>query len=551
MISDKVLILILASFSFFINYYFGFYGLMPLDDLQNFNSGHRILKGDFPFRDYYSVTGPILDIWQSIFYKLFGVNWKSFVIHASTMNCLYSVSVYHFLKKFNFKSLDAFFYSISSGLLMYPAAGNPTVEHSSLVLSIVSTFLFILGLKDKNFKYIFLGIFIFACSFLTKQVPTVYLIFFCVIVYLTQSLAKINYKNFLFIFFCSVISILIFVFYFYLKKVSYIDIYDQYFILAFDLGRGRVSELNFHFIYENISKLFFLLFLIFPLLILSLKTKNFNSFLIMVGLSIIIITYEIHSNNQPITFSLLPLFLSLFHFEFNKTNIKSLILKYFFFIIIIYVFFRILRFELYYIVPLLIFIFIFFFKNINLTKLIFIYLFIASCFYFERYIVNRTWDELYKDDFSNSFDASIINGKFNNLNWKTAYFKDTKKEKIMIFNTIDYLKSLDPKVNFVLITDYQIYNVILDKKDFSPVKYWFQDATYPNQNHQLRQKFEIFFKSKLISNNISQIIIDNTAKFKSDELSEFDWLNKCIDINKTIQLIPKTEVFFIKKQCLQ
>ena len=37
---------------------------MPLDDLQNFNSGYRTLTGDFPFRDYYN---SILDIGKEIF----------------------------------------------------------------------------------------------------------------------------------------------------------------------------------------------------------------------------------------------------------------------------------------------------------------------------------------------------------------------------------------------------------------------------------------------------------------------------------------------------
>ena len=70
---------------------------VSVGDLQNFNSGHRILKGDFPFRDYYSITGPILDIWQSIIYKIFGSNWQSLIIHASLLNCALSISVFIFL----------------------------------------------------------------------------------------------------------------------------------------------------------------------------------------------------------------------------------------------------------------------------------------------------------------------------------------------------------------------------------------------------------------------------------------------------------------------
>ena len=71
-------ILKVLIFSFLISFYFGHQGLMPLDDLQNFNSGYRTLTGDFPFRDYYSITGPILDIWQGNIYKLFGISGNPF-----------------------------------------------------------------------------------------------------------------------------------------------------------------------------------------------------------------------------------------------------------------------------------------------------------------------------------------------------------------------------------------------------------------------------------------------------------------------------------------
>ena len=42
-------ILTVLIFSFLISFYFGHQGLMPLDDLQNFNSGYRTLTGDFSF----------------------------------------------------------------------------------------------------------------------------------------------------------------------------------------------------------------------------------------------------------------------------------------------------------------------------------------------------------------------------------------------------------------------------------------------------------------------------------------------------------------------
>ena len=102
----------------------------------------------------------------------------------------------------------------------------------------------------------------------------------------------------------------------------------------------------------------------------------------------------------------------------------------------------------------------------------------------------------------------------------------------MIFSTLNYLENLKDDTNYILISDYQIYNAILERKDFSPVKYWFENAAYPSKNHKLRSKFEEFFKSKIIDNNISELIFDNTAKFKSMDLKEFNWLYEC-SIQKT------------------
>ena len=52
---DYLKILFLTLFSFFICYHYGFNGIVPLDDFVSYNCGYRILSGDIPFKDYYSV----------------------------------------------------------------------------------------------------------------------------------------------------------------------------------------------------------------------------------------------------------------------------------------------------------------------------------------------------------------------------------------------------------------------------------------------------------------------------------------------------------------
>ena len=548
------LIVLLLFISFIVNYYYGHQGLMPLDDLQNFNSGYRVKLGDFPFIDYYSITGPILDIWQSNIYKVFGVNWQSFVIHASIMNCLYSLSIFFFLKKLNFSNLQSFFFSLSGGLLMYPSAGNPTVEHSSLTLSIIALFFFIIGLKEKKNYFLIISIFIFFFSFFTKQVPTVYFVTFCIIIYFSKIFGEIKISKTFFLILSSITIFSLFIFYFFINGVPLINIINQYFIFASSLGESRFVSINYNIFYENTSKLFFLIFLIIPSIYLSFTTRNFDNLIILSGLSLIIIIYENHSQNQPITFSLLPVILALFYFFYNKEIPNNNLIKYFFYIITVYAFYRILRYEILYIFIFFIFIFIFILMSwkkiiISLNYLVLTYLFIVSCLYFEKYVKIRSWDDLNKYSLLNSFNASLIDGKLTNLKWKTVYFEDIQKEKKLIFNTIEFLKKLEHS-KYILISDYQIYNIILKKRDYSPVKYWFKDHTYPNKNHKLRSDFDNFFKKKIYENKISLIILDNTAEFKTNELKNFSWLFECLTKINHSNIPEEIDVFLIDQQCL-
>jgi hypothetical protein len=548
------LIGLLLFFSFIVNYYYGHQGLMPLDDLQNFNSGFRVKLGDFPFIDYFSITGPILDIWQSNIYKVFGVNWQSFVIHASIMNCLYSLSIFIFLKKLDFTNLQSFVFSLSGGLLMYPPTGNPTVEHNSLTLSIIALFCFIIGLKEKKNYFLIISIFIFCLSFFTKQVPTIYFVAFCILIYFTKIFSEIKISKTIFLILFSIFIFSIFIFYFLINGVPLINILNQYFIFASSLGESRFDNINFVIFYENTSKLFFLIFLIIPSIYFSIITRNFNNIFMVFGLSLIIIIYENHSQNQTITFSLLPVILALFYFFYNEEKLNNNLVKYFFYIIIIYAFYRILRYEILYILIFFILIFIFIFMNwkkriISLNHLILIYLCIVSCFYFEKYVKIRSWDDLNKNSLSNSFDAYIIDKKLSNLKWRTVYFDDIKKEKKLIQNTLKFLKKLENS-KYILISDYQIYNIILNKKDYSPVKYWFKDHTYPSIDHKLRSDFDTFFKKKIYDNEVSLIILDNTAEFKTKELKNFSWLFKCLTKINHSNKPKQIDAFLVDQQCL-
>ncbi len=542
---NLIFVSIIIIFSAYINSFFGHRGLMPLDDLQNFNSGYRVLNGDFPFKDYYSISGPLLDIFQSFFYKLFGINWNSFILHSSLFNCLYSISIFYFLKNYKFSNKLSLLYSLCSGILMSPTAGNPTVEHHSLILGTISLILFIISSKEKYNILFFLVPIILLISFFIKQVPTAYFIILISIIYFLQAFRKTKIIDILFVLIIGIIFLFIILYFFQKNGVQIKTIIEQYILIASSLGENRISQINLESSFEVFKKLLFLFFCIVPVLLNYLNTKNYDFLITSFGLFILILFYELHSMNQLITFSLLPIFIFFAHKKILEMS-KSNFLTTFFIIIIIYSFYRILRFETYYIVVFLfflIFIFVIKYKNkFKIEYLVVTYLLISTALYFEKYIKLRQWDDILFDK-KKIFKGEEIDLKFKNLKWQTVYFDNTIKEKKFLLEMKNFLET-QKETNYLFISDYQLFNVILKRKDFSPVKYWHYNTSFPGKLHPNRENFENFFKLKLKENNVELIISDGTA-ISLKNIYDFSWIKNCL-IKKEIKKFGNKNIIILK-----
>ena len=135
----------LFIFSILFNQHYANLGIYPIDSFTIFNSGYDVLNGHYPFRDYWTATGPLLDIIQALFFKIFGISWNSYVIHASFFNFIIAISTFYVLHEFKLNINYCFFYALLVSILAYPTAGTPFVDHHSTILSMVSIFSFILA----------------------------------------------------------------------------------------------------------------------------------------------------------------------------------------------------------------------------------------------------------------------------------------------------------------------------------------------------------------------------------------------------------------------
>ena len=65
----NLFILLLSIFSLLITFYYGYIGILPIDSFLIYDAGYKVLNGFHPFKDYWSITGPILDYIQFFFFN--------------------------------------------------------------------------------------------------------------------------------------------------------------------------------------------------------------------------------------------------------------------------------------------------------------------------------------------------------------------------------------------------------------------------------------------------------------------------------------------------
>ena len=92
-----IIFILILFVSFSANYYYGSIGVFPIDSFAFYDSANLINKGFLPIRDFWSSNGFFVDLVQSFFFNIFGVNWKIYLLHSSLLNFLFSWVTYKFL----------------------------------------------------------------------------------------------------------------------------------------------------------------------------------------------------------------------------------------------------------------------------------------------------------------------------------------------------------------------------------------------------------------------------------------------------------------------
>ena len=477
---NKIFILLLFFFSIIVNQHYGNKGAFPIDSFHFFDSGYRVLNGDVPFTDYWLVKGPLLDYIQAIFFYIFGVNWQSYVLHASLINALVTISTFYVLKNFKLKTTYCFLYSLLFSILAYPSSGTPFIDHHSALFSLLGVYSLLLAINNQRKLYwvlipVFLGF-----AFLSKQVPATYVILSTGFILFLYSLINKKFDCIKY----SLVSLVSFVFLILIfgkfQGITLSSFLDQYIFYPQTIGAERFKNLNLT--YQNVIESFILIYLaIIPLFYENLKKifsnknyikhNNFYIFLVLLLLTFSLILHQLLTKNQVFIFFLVPILTAFSQISLTDSKLK--------------------------------------FKK-PICLIIILICLLATFKYHLRYNENRKFHELHNVNFELTVDAKKIHKKLSGLNWITPQFKKNPIEEINIINQIESLLRNDSR-NKMLITNYPFFSIILDQKLYSPSSMYAGDGTtYPLRDSEYAVRFKELMDNIILKNNISVIYIINT-----------------------------------------
>ena len=509
---------LLIFFSFFFNYYYANLGVFPIDTFAFFDTAYNILIGRHPFKDIWITTGLLVDYFQSIFFKIFGLKWSSYTIHSSVINSLIVYFFFKILLNFNFNKHLSFVYAIGLSILCYSISGTPFAYIHSYVFSLLAILIFFNGIKNRNKKYFFFLPIIMTFAFLSMQNPSTF-VNFVIILFLSIFFLRKENRIFLNYFFGGLFSIFFaFIIFLLIVEIPIENFIQQYFLFPLTMGDYRISgdemahiSLSGRFTFRNVIGHFkFINILILILLIITIhdKIKNKISFenllinfsLIFVG--VLLIFNQLITSNQTFIFSFIPFIAGFIHVYLEaRKNQTSRPINY---LIILLTIFCVIK------------------------------------YHFE-YNEKRKFMDLQNTNLNKVIDAKKLNEKFKGLKWITPGYSENPIEEISLLKqAIKVIRNEER--NVMVLTEYQFFSLITEKNLNIPNRWYTHDNnSYPLDNHKYFNFYKKHIENIIKKNKINVVYAvgrPNFTNFKiylSDicyNISEINSITKIYDLKK-------------------
>ena len=113
----------------------------PLDQSIVFDGAWRVMNGQVPWRDFVLPSGLTPILMQATLFKVAGVSWNAYVLHAAVINGVASGVVYLFLCRLSLPRAASAMCGLLTAVTLYPPAGTPYLEIHSMFFCLLATVL--------------------------------------------------------------------------------------------------------------------------------------------------------------------------------------------------------------------------------------------------------------------------------------------------------------------------------------------------------------------------------------------------------------------------
>lgn len=168
---------LLAGFGAALTLFYGRTGFMPLDHSIVFDGAWRLLSGQVPYLDFVTPNGIVPIAIQALFFRLLGVNWFAYCLHAAVFNALFCLLAYALLRLLDAPRWLALFGGMLSGIVFYPPLGTPYLEqHSFFFVLLAAAMAIAASRRAKGVLWLALWLLVPAAlglGVLSKQIPAI------------------------------------------------------------------------------------------------------------------------------------------------------------------------------------------------------------------------------------------------------------------------------------------------------------------------------------------------------------------------------------------
>src|SRR5262245_16424312 len=110
---------------------------MPLDQSIVFDGAWRVQCGQLPVRHFGTPSGVVPIFIQAAFFRMLGVTWFAYCLHAALANGLFVFLVFGLLRRLDARPALAFVYALLSAVVMYPPFGVPYMDQHAFLFGLL------------------------------------------------------------------------------------------------------------------------------------------------------------------------------------------------------------------------------------------------------------------------------------------------------------------------------------------------------------------------------------------------------------------------------